>query len=840
MPKLVENAYPVILPPDGVLRLAFVGEAPADEEVRSGRPFSAAPYGWNAGSELDLWMRTAGILRPQCYIGNLSMEQAPGNKIKNMFQDSKCSIPTPKLAEYIEILRQQLSELRPNCIVALGENPSYVLTGKKGLFSKNGFYAGSILPCTLVPGLKVIPIGHPAWIIRGMFALRQVMVRWLKRAIAESGSKELNLPERELVVDPDPDLILYHLDRLRNSHKIAFDIENPGRSPIVCISFSDSRNWSMSVPFTRGTGHRWHRYVEQEIWVAISKLLSGDALKIAHNLNYDFTWLTTHKIHVKPPYYDTMIAHHACYPDLSRDELKKLKLNSLAFCTAFYTREPYYKSDYKVDNEADEKWKGSEYEFWKYNAKDSVVAYEIQECTERDLKSLGQYECFQHDMSVWKPLMAMSLKGVKADVTAKEEVSQTSVSFISSKEQKLYEIAIAADEKNGKIWEPSNSPDDKKPINSHVEVKKLLYHTLALPIQCDQKTGKPSSDIVALNKLLKKTNHPAVQCIIDLRRLGKLKSTYLDADISLDQRYHTTYNQAKTTTFRLSSSFYVLRGGLNLQNIPVRKRGDDIYDGLVTAYKKTFQADKGKLLGKRDLKQAEAMIVAYLARDMKQIEDFANGIDTHSVAASYLFDADYQTIYDGNQNGDPEYKMWRRFGKTVRHASNYRMGKRTLRDNFFKEGLDIPEKDCDRMLRAMKAGVPMVINWQSEVEHLIKEKRTLVTPLGRRRYFMGKLSDDVIREGIAFVPQCTVAHVLDIGLERINDYLEQQEDPEIFDLLMNVHDAVIWQSPEDLIKDHSMLIGKMMDVLLTINGMELIIPSDLAIGPNWGSMEEVK
>jgi len=45
MPTYVENQYPVILPPDGQLRLAFIGEAPADEEIKSGRPFTAASYG---------------------------------------------------------------------------------------------------------------------------------------------------------------------------------------------------------------------------------------------------------------------------------------------------------------------------------------------------------------------------------------------------------------------------------------------------------------------------------------------------------------------------------------------------------------------------------------------------------------------------------------------------------------------------------------------------------------------------------------------------------------------------------------------------------------------------
>ena len=819
MPRIVENQFPVILPPDGVCRLAFVGEAPADEEVRVGKPF-AGP----AGYELDIWLNAAKIVRPQCFIGNLSLEQAPGNKLERMFLDSRCTIPNEKLQDYIGVLRQQLTELQPNCIVALGRIPNLVLTGKEGILGgkKSGFWSGSILPCTLVPGLKVIPVPHPAAIIRGLWAMRLMINVWLRRAVKESDTRELNLPQRDLVIDPDPDTILYHLKRLLDSPKLAFDIENPGRSPVVCISFSDSVDWAMSVPFTRGAGHRWHKYIEQDIWLAISKLLANDAVKIAHNLNYDFTWLTTHKVSIKPPYYDTMQAHHACYPDLSRDELKKYKLNSLAACCALYTREPYYKSDFKVDNESDPKWKGSEYEFWKYNAKDSVIAFEVQERTYNDLVTKGQLPLFQHDMSVWRPLECMSLKGIRINSEAKQVVCDSVAGYIETIRTQIN--TIVGREVN---------------IGYHMDVKKALYSDVKLPLQCDRETGKPSSDAVALHRLHKKTGHELPKLLIDIRRFNKLKSSYLDTMLSEDGRFHTTYNQARTTTFRLSSSEYVLGGGSNLQQIPGRKRGDKDYDDLVAAYKKTFLPDPGMLFGKRDLKQAEAMVVAYLARDQKQIDDFNNGIDTHSVAASFLFGKDYDAIYNGNKNGDPEYKLQRFFGKKIRHASNYRTGKNKLSDEFIKEGYDIPAKECQRMLDAMYAGIPMVVNWQNEVEYEVRENRALTTPLGRRRYVMGKITPDVVREMIAFVPQCTVAHVLNIGLDRIYDWLEHQENSDILDLLMNIHDAIIWQSPEQLIYDHAETIGNLMLIPLTIHGRELTIPSDLAIGPSWGELEEV-
>ena len=116
------------------------------------------------------------------------------------------------------------------------------------------------------------------------------------------------------------------------------------------------------------------------------------------------------------------------------------------------------------------------------------------------------------------------------------------------------------------------------------------------------------------------------------------------------------------------------------------------------------------------------------------------------------------------------------------------------------------------------------------------EKRTLITPLGARRYFMGKLTDDVIREAIAYVPQCTVAHLLNIGLDRTYTWLAQKDDTEDFDLLINIHDAIIFQAVEEKMEEYCGIIRDFMQVPIIIHGRELIIPSDLEVGYSWGEM----
>ena len=96
-------------------KIFLVGEAPGKDEDIIGKPF----VGY-AGRTLNWLLSQAGINRPECLVGNVARERPPGNKINFYFEDKKCTIPKPKLAAWIEQLREEIVAANANVVVALG------------------------------------------------------------------------------------------------------------------------------------------------------------------------------------------------------------------------------------------------------------------------------------------------------------------------------------------------------------------------------------------------------------------------------------------------------------------------------------------------------------------------------------------------------------------------------------------------------------------------------------------------------------------------------------------------------------------------------------------------
>src|SRR5208337_1464562 len=135
----------------------------------------------------------------------------------------------------------------------------------------------------------------------------------------------------------------------------------------------------------------------------------------------------------------------------------------------------------------------------------------------------------------------------------------------------------------------------------------------------------------------------------------------------------------------------------NLQVIPSRARiGEAVYNHLIKEYKKTFLADPGNLMWKRDYRQAEAMVVAWLAEDLQQISDFLEGIDIHCRTVEMLYGCTYEAAYQGYQEDHPEWKMKRDMGKPVRHGFNYKLGEQKLSQMYAKNDMDVSPRECKR------------------------------------------------------------------------------------------------------------------------------------------------
>ncbi len=131
--------------------LMFVGEAPGEDEDRTGRPFVG-----RAGRKLDEIIRVMGMAREAVYIANLLKSRPPENRTPLPDEVERC---TPCLVEQIRIIR-------PRVIVALGSPAAkWLLRTSDGITRLRGQW-GTYVDADAGLSIQVMPTFHPAYLLR--------------------------------------------------------------------------------------------------------------------------------------------------------------------------------------------------------------------------------------------------------------------------------------------------------------------------------------------------------------------------------------------------------------------------------------------------------------------------------------------------------------------------------------------------------------------------------------------------------------------------------------------------------------------------------------------------
>lgn len=343
-------------------KIMLVGEAPGAQEEALGRPFVGS-----SGKELDRMLEEAGLQRSQCYLTNVFLDRPPDNKFQEEWCSSKKEVSTqytellPELREkcpemdwpehynwdkiaqgkYLQPhllpellrLRQELETVRPNIVVALGGTPTWALLGVGGISKLRGVVSES----SLIPGVKVMPTWHPAYIMR-VWDQRVVAVADLAKARAEMEFPEIRRPERWITINPTIE-DLHEYDRLITASKLlSFDTETAHRQ-ITCISFAPDEKHAIVIPFVDKTqeDYCYWRTAREEIqaWNWVRDWLNRPMPKLAQNGLYDLQYLwRVHHIPVRNFLEDTMLLHHSIYIEMKKD---------LGFLGSIYTNEASWK-----------------------------------------------------------------------------------------------------------------------------------------------------------------------------------------------------------------------------------------------------------------------------------------------------------------------------------------------------------------------------------------------------------------------------------------------------------------------------------------------------------------
>lgn len=226
-----------------------------------------------------------------------------------------------------------------------------------------------------------------------------------------------------------------------------------------------------------------------------------------------------------------------------------------------------------------------------------------------------------------------------------------------------------------------------------------------------------------------------------------------------------------------------------------------------------FKPDPGYILIDADLKGADAQVVAWDAgaEDLKAA--FRAGLDIHPENAAFVW---------GDKWGKPE----RQKAKGLVHATNYGGKARTLASNF-----ELTIAAVERFQEYWFDKHPAIRDWHNRIAYELQSRSFVQNAWGFKRPYFDR-ADAVFTQALAWLGQSTVAITINKAMARLHRKL-----PEV-QLLLQVHDSLLMQVPEDRLEIYLPQIQELMCVEVPYAD-PLIIPVTIkASAISWADCEE--
>ncbi|MCG1964172.1 DNA polymerase I [Staphylococcus epidermidis] len=342
-------------------------------------------------------------------------------------------------------------------------------------------------------------------------------------------------------------------------------------------------------------------------------------------------------------------------------------------------------------------------------------------------------------------------------------------------------------------------------INSPKQLGVVLFETLQLPVIKKTKTGY-STAVDVLEKL--QGEHPIIDDILEYRQLSKLQSTYVEGlqkVISKDHRIHTRFNQTLAQTGRLSSV------DPNLQNIPIRlEEGRKIRK----AFKPT---SKDSVILSADYSQIELRVLAHITQDESLKHAFINGHDIHTATAMKVF----------NVESDQVDSLMRRQAKAVNFGIVY-----GISDYGLSQSLGITRKKAKAFIDDYLASFPGVKQYMSDIVKDAKAQGYVETLLHRRRYIPDitsrnfNLRSFAERTAMNTPIQGSAADIIKLAMVKFSEKIKETKYHA--NLLLQVHDELIFETPKSEVEDFSKFVEEIME-------QALVLDVPLKVDSNYGA-----
>jgi len=605
------------------------------------------------------------------------------------------------------------------------------------------------------------------------------------KAGLDSAISNINSVEHEYILVDSPAALENLIKELDKTELICFDTETTSLDTLTAKL--------VGVSFCTKPGLAYFVYLKnadfaKEALEKIKPVLENPkTTKCGQNLKFDISVLRTAGIAVGGKLADTMLAHYLLQPEIKHN-LDFLSETYLQYKTITYeelTGSGKNKTalfDLPVEILKD------------YACEDADITLKLWKILEPELDLYGMTDLFYSIETPLIPVLEdMERNGVRIDPVSLKEFSHGLSREILRLESEIHELA----------GQPFN-------IASPKQLGEILFDKLQIaekPKKTQTKQYSTSEDI--LQKYI--TRHPIVGKVLEFRGLAKLQNTYVDALPELIHsetgRVHTSYNQAVTSTGRLSST------NPNLQNIPIRTElGQEIRKAFVPR-------DENHVLISADYSQIELRIIASISNDEHMVDAFRQGLDIHTATAAKVYGVDLRDV-------KPEQ---RRHAKMVNFGIIYGISAFGL-----AERLGINRKEAADIIDNYFEQFPGIKKYMDDTILFARANGYVETMKNRRRYLKDIHSSNSFVRGFAErnainAPiQGSSADMIKMAMIKIHEWLKSSGLKT--KMILQVHDELVFDTPKEELDIVKPEIEKLMKSALPL---KVPVEVDVKHGTTW-------
>lgn len=505
--------------------------------------------------------------------------------------------------------------------------------------------------------------------------------------------------------------------------------------------------------------------------------------KIGHHLKYDAHIFKNHGIHLHGWYFDTMLASYVLNATATRHGMDDVARKYLSHMTTTFEQIAGKGAKQKSFNEIEIEVASP------YAAEDAHITFRLYEVLSEQLKTNPAlvHILYNIEVPVAEILTHMEESGIQLDPLFLGHLSEEFSLKMKTLESSAFELA-------GQEFN----------VASPKQVGEILFEKLGIAGGKKTASGQYSTSESVLEKL----EHPIAETILEYRGLAKLKSTYTDRLVeqanSETMRVHTSYNQALTTTGRLSSS------DPNLQNIPIRGE-------IGRQIRKAFIAPQGRIILAADYSQIELRLMAHLSQDHALLDAFKNGQDIHQRTAAEVLGIALEDVTSDQ----------RRQAKAVNFGLLYGMSEFGL-----IRQLGFTRDESKAYIKQYFHRYPGIYEYMQSTRQIALENGYVETVLGRRLYTPDIDARNVMvkkaaeRAAINAPLQGSAADIIKLAMLAVDKILP----PEHAKLLLQVHDELVFEVDEAYADEISAKIKLAMESVLSLS-----VPLEVHVGQgqNW-------